>query len=303
MKSKMKFLAHQFLLVAIYCSCAMHVTEESDKPHFTCANAPEGTVFCDDFEDNAPLTARYFEYNSRNGGFVRKAGVGRNGSAGMVARWSPENPVNAGDLKKSVGKSSDPYLQGTASSPDVVFKEIYWRVDVRFQPGFKGGTGEKLTRATTLLDGWKQGMIAHIWSYGKNKSFLITDPASGIDEEGIIRSTKYNDFENLRWLGHGTMGNFDWFSEENDGKWHCVVAHVKLNTPGKSDGVFEFWINNELQSRQTNLNWHGKHPENLGINAIFFENYWNHPGSPVTQERYFDNIVISTEMIHCNCPN
>lgn len=33
------------------------------------------------------------------------------------------------------------------------------------------------------------------------------------------------------------------FSTENSGKWYCVVGHVKLNTPGNQDGIFEFWIN------------------------------------------------------------
>ena len=36
------------------------------------------------------------------------------------------------------------------------------------------------------------------------------------------------------------------------------------------------------------------------INAVFFENYWN-AGSPLTQERYFDNIIISTSRIGCGC--
>jgi hypothetical protein len=31
---------------------------------------------------------------------------------------------------------------------------------------------------------------------------------------------------------------------------------------------------------------------------VFFENYWN-TGSPKLQERYFDNIVVSTQPIGC----
>jgi hypothetical protein len=38
----------------------------------------------------------------------------------------------------------------------------------------------------------------------------------------------------------------------------------------------------------------------MHINAVFFENYWN-AGSPVQQERYFDNLVISTQSIPCKC--
>jgi hypothetical protein len=51
------------------------------------------------------------------------------------------------------------------------------------------------------------------------------------------------------------------------------------------------------------MNWHGDWNGDSGnymINAVLFENYWN-AGSPVTQERYFDNIVISTSRIGCGC--
>lgn len=268
---------------------------------FKCADAPEGTIFCDDFEQPTPLEERYFEYDPNKGGFIREEGVGVNGSAGMRARFA-KGQVSAGAIKKSIGRSSDPYLQKNSSQPEETFKEIYWRIDVRFEEDWIGGGADKLTRATTLLDGWKQGMIAHIWSGPNPNSYnhMFIDPASGIDTLGNVLSTKYNDFDNLRWLG-GKKGATNLFSEENAGKWHCVVAHVKLNTPGESDGLFEFWINGKLQARKENMNWHGdynKDPENFGINAVFFENYWN-AGSPQEQERYFDNIIISTEPIDC----
>ncbi|MDQ3142543.1 MAG: T9SS type A sorting domain-containing protein, partial [Bacteroidota bacterium] len=78
---------------------------------------------------------------------------------------------------------------------------------------------------------------------------------------------------------------------------------VKLNNPGQKNGIFEFWINDTLQASATNLDWHStwnSDPNNLHINAVFFENYWN-SGSPVDQERYFDNLVISTKPIPCSC--
>lgn len=270
---------------------------------FSCIDAPTATIFCDDFEDDSPLTKRYFEYNDKNGSFVREEGVGVQGSAGMRARFS-KGQVEAGAIKKSIGRSEDPYLHATSSMPQETFKEIYWRIDVRFQEGWVGGGADKLTRATMLLKGWKQGMIAHVWSGGKAEShnYMVIDPASGINESGEIVSTRYNDFKNLRWLG-SQRGTTNLFSEENAGKWHCVVAHAKLNTPGKSDGLFELWINDKLQARKEDINWHGTYnadPQSLGINAVFFENYWN-AGSPQEQERYFDNIVISTERIACAC--
>ena len=269
------------------------------KDCFTCNTIPEGTIFCDDFESEAPLSERYFEYDDNGGDFVRIAHGGRGGSAGMRVIWQ-QGETAAGSLKKSFGRTPDVYIGRHAALPEQDFKEIYWRIDIRRQPGWKGGGADKLTRATVFASpGWRQGMMAHIWSA---TNFLVLDPASGIDEGGTLRSTKYNDFENLRWLGN-KKGTIDLFSDSNAGKWYCVVSHAKLNTPGLSDGIFEFWIDDKLQAGSYNLNWHGTwntDPKNYMINAVFFENYWN-SGSPKLQERYFDNILISTKPIKCNC--
>ena len=265
---------------------------------FTCDTVPEGTIFCDDFESETPLTDRYFEYDNNGGDFVRVEKVGRDGSAGMRVVWQP-GEVGAGSLKKSFGRTPDKYIGKNASFPEREFNEIYWRMDIKRQAGWQGGGGEKLTRAMVLAGpNWCQGMIAHLWSSG---NFLVMDPASGIDKNGTLKSTRYNDFDNLRWLGN-KKGTTDLFSDANAEKWYCIIAHVKLNTPGQSDGVFEFWIDNQLQAGTYNLNWHGNwnaDSANYKINAVFFENYWS--GSPKLLERYFDNILISSKPIKCNC--
>ncbi|MFN8281362.1 MAG: hypothetical protein U0V49_13865 [Saprospiraceae bacterium] len=266
---------------------------------FSCQDAPAGTIFCDDFEvDN--LNKNYFEINTNAGDFIRKAGVGRDGSYGMRVLWQ-KGEVSAGVLSKSFGRTPDTYIGKNASSPGLDFDEIYWRMDVKSQPGWTGGGPAKLSRALVLANSnWAEGMMAHLWSAGQNNAFLALDPASGIGLDGVLKSTKYNDFANLRWLGL-KVGTLDMFSTENSGRWFCVVGHVKLNTPGLSDGIFEFWINDTLQASSKNLNWHSTwnaDPKNMHINAIFFENYWN-DGSPVEQERYFDNLVISTKPIAC----
>lgn len=187
--------------------------------------------------------------------------------------------------------------------PTTDFDEIYWRMDVRAQKNWIGGGPAKLTRAMCLANSnWAQGMMAHLWSGGANDHFLGMDPASGIGLDGKLKSTKYNDFSNLRWLGF-KAGTIDLFSSENADRWFCVVGHVKLNTPDKKDGIFEFWINDTLQASSQNLDWHSswnRDAKNMHINAIFFENYWN-AGSPVEQERYFDNLIISVKPIECKC--
>jgi hypothetical protein len=295
------------ILISIAFACWISIGSEKAKPSspeltktcFTCDTLAEGTIFCDDFESGKPLTDRYFEYDDNDGDFAWALKAGRDSSGGMRVIWQ-KGEVAAGSLKKSFGRTPDNYIGKHAAQPGKDFKEIYWRVDIKRQAGWIGGGADKLSRATVFPGpGWRQGMIAHIWSYD---NFLVMDPASGIDPGGTLKSTRYNDFGNLRWLGN-KKGSTDLFSDANTDKWYCVIAHAKLNTPGLSDGVFEFWIDDKLQAGSYNLNWHGNwntDPTNYMINAVFFENYWNR-GSPQLQERYLDNILISSTTIKCNC--
>lgn len=269
---------------------------------FSCKHAPPGTIWCDDFEDDIPFNQKYFEYNNNGGDFIRLANAGRDSSYGMRVKWQA-GEVGAGSLSKSFGKTPDTYIGKNAAHPGESFDEIYWRMDVKSQSGWIGGGPAKLSRAMCLANSnWAQGMMAHLWSGGTNDWYLGMDPASGIGLDGNLKSTKYNDFNNLRWLGFKT-GKTPIYHENNSGKWFCIVGHVKLNTPGQKNGIFEFWINDTLQASTSNLDWHSTwnaNPNNLHINAVFFENYWNN-GSPVDQERFFDNLVISTQPIPCSC--
>lgn len=275
---------------------------ESQSQCFTCAKAPVGTIWCDDFEDDRPLNQKYFEYDSNNGDFIVMDSIGRDKSQGVRVIWQ-KGEVGAGSIKKSFGKAPSSYISKNSSSPDSSFNEIFWRMDVRHQKDWQGGGPAKLMRALCLADAnWATGMMAHLWSGGKDNLYLGMDPASGVTENGTQKTTKYNDFPNMRWLGF-KAGKTDIFSTSKSDSWQCIEGHVKLNTPNVNDGIFEFWINDTLQAGAYNLNWHGawnENPDNMKINSIFFENYWNE-GSPVQQERYFDNIVISTKRISCKC--
>jgi len=284
-----------FILVFLFFS--VNIINAQDV-NFSCDNVLDATIWCDDFESNIPLNQKYFESGNNGGDFVVMDGIGTDGSKGVRVIWQ-KGEVGAGGFKKSFGRAPGSYISRYSVNPDSNYKEIYWRMDVKHQKGWQGNGPDKLSRALVMANNnWATGMMAHIWTSGK---YLGIDPASGISENGKLVSTKYNDFDNLRWWGW-KGGDIDMFSTESSGKWFCVVGHARLNDPGESNGIFEFWINDSLQAGYYNLNWHGNYnenPNNMMINAIFFENYWN-SGSPVEQGRYFDNIVISTKMIDCN---
>ena len=269
---------------------------------FTCDDAPDGTIFCDDFESTDTLSARYMEWDTHDGDFVPLDGVGRDGSRGMRALWHAYGSSSAGWLHKTFGRNPTNYQGKNAPNPTEDYTEIYWRIDLRNQPGWQGGGADNLTKifcfgsATT----WAQAYVGDIRSAGVgggDDNYLEMDPYTGIDENGELATTKYNNYDNMTALGR-KEGNIDLFSTKNSGKWYCIEAHLKLNTIGYSDGIFEFWINDTLQAGTYDLNWVRDWSE-YGINAIYVENYWK-LGSPVTQERYLDNLVISTERIGCS---
>ncbi len=261
-----------------------------------CATPQPGWLFCDDFEQNR--AAQYFERDTAGGSFVRVAGVGRNGSWGLRARFNV-GQVGAGSWKVAFGRTPNAYIRPVNVADTTRYRELYWRFYVRRQPGWTGGGGDKLSRAQTLADSnWAQGMMAHVWS-GTNpqiRDFLLVDPASGTDVAGNLVTTRYNDFANMRWFGFDTTTTA-LFSDANAGTWYCVEARTRLNDAGQSNSIFQLWINGTLEAQRTGFNWVGSYAA-YGINTVFIENWWD-AGSPAQQERYWDNFVVSTQRINC----
>jgi len=264
---------------------------------YECRQPAAGWIWCDDFESDR--LASYFEHDNAGGRFTRVAGVGAEGSAGMRAIYATSPQTSSGSLKLALGRTPQPYFRpvdgGTAT-----YRELYWRLYVRYPADWQGGGADKLSRATSFVaaDSWAQAMIAHVWSGGDSGSwnYLFVDPASGTDTVGAIRTTTYNDFPNLRWLG-AARGTAQLFAPGSLGRWHCVEAHARLNDGGAANGLFELWVDGQPDARREGLNWVGTYGT-YGINAVFVENYWN-AGSPVVQERYIDNLVVSTQRIGC----
>ena len=259
-----------------------------------CAAPRRDWIWCDDFEQDR--LRQYFEYDDASRSFVRATGVGVGGSFGMRARFTP-GQVSAGSLHLAFGKVPDAYFHpvdaGTAK-----YRELYWRFYVRYQPGWVGGVGYKLTRAMIFTSStWAEAMVAHLWGGdAPDTNYLQLDPVSGTDPLGNVQSAKYNDFARFHWLGKH-RGATPLGDAAHVGRWYCIEAHARLNDPGRPNGAFEYWVNGELDARKEALNFVADFTA-YGINAVFFENYWN-TGAPATEERDFDNIVVSTQRIGC----
>jgi hypothetical protein len=239
-------------------------------------------IHYDEFIDDREFPQRYFEADRSNGAFTVDTRFSHTGTSGSMRATFAKGAVSAGSLKVAFG--DNPVRPSAAPRR---FTEIYWRVYVLHQPGWHGNPA-KLSRAMCMAGrDWSQGMIAHVWG-GKGDTLCI-DPATGITDSRL-NTRRYNDFERLRWLGM-KQGSTPIFSEAESGRWVCVEAQAKLNSPGKADGLFRLWVDAQLEAEATMLNWHGEWQER-GINAVFLENYWN-GGSPLQQSRWFDDFVIS----------
>lgn len=256
-----------------------------------CQLAGQGWIWCDDFEEDR--LSRYFEYLPAGGSFSRVDGVGTEGSVGMRVRFA-KGQVDAGALHLAFGRTPDAYFR-QVDEGKADYREIYWRVFLRNQPGWVGGSGIKLSRATVFAtSSWAQAMVAHVW--GTDGDYLFIEPVRGTDDSGNLLTTAYNDFPHFKWLG-GERSKTPIFDAAHVGQWHCLEAQVRLNDPGQVNGVFRLWIDGQLDAERMDYDFVASYRE-YGINAVFLENYWNE-GSPVVQERYFDRFVVSTQRIGC----
>jgi hypothetical protein len=246
------------------------------QPHET----SEAVIWYDDFDGKEK------NYPESGGGLDEKQAFGGRGKS-MLCLYE-KGSRGIGSRKVFFGDS--PAYKPV--NPGKQYDDIYWRIYVKHQYGWTGGGPAKLSRATSLVSSrWAQAMIAHVWSSGEA---LTLDPATGVRGDKVV-TRKYNDFEMLKWLGNRPTSKFRLHSTEKSGRWVCVEARAKLNTPGQKDGLNQLWIDGKLEAERRNLDWRGSYTDH-GINAVFLEAYWN-SGSPVTQSRWIDNFIISTEPI------
>lgn len=173
------------------------------------------------------------------------------------------------------------------------FPCVYWRIYVKHERGWQGAP-DKLSRATGIVSThWNQAFIAHVWGAG---NVLTLDPATGV-QEGRVTTSGYNDFSHLRWLGNKPVGTFPLHDEAESGRWVCVEAMVRVNTPGQQDGRMALWVDGKLDAERIGLDFRGSYTgTGSTVNAIFLEAYWN-AGAPRDLYRWYDDFVVSTNPI------
>ena len=260
-----------------------------------CQRAEPEWVWCDDFDQDR--LSSYFEYHDAGGSLVRAPGIGLEGSSGMRAHFGA-GQADAGSLRLALGRTPDPYFrpidQGTLDH-----RELFWRFYFKHPADWVGGGGDKLTRVMVFSTaGWGRPSARtcgpdHRGVLRGATCFLIRPPARMNRERCSPPSTTISQ-TGVGWVRPHLRPQCS-----TRPIWECgtVSRCVRLNDAGQSNGIFRLWIDDEFEAERTGLNWLGDYSE-YGLNSINLENYWE-SGSPVEQERYFDNFVVSTGRIGC----
>jgi len=79
-------------------------------------------------------------------------------------------------------------------------------------------------------------------------------------------------------------------------RWYCIEQYLKLNTPGKKNGVLRAWIDGRPAFEKTDIRF--RQNNRLNIEQIWMNVY--HGGtrpSPHDQHLFIDNVVVATEYI------
>lgn len=105
----------------------------------------------------------------------------------------------------------------------------------------------------------------------------------------------------------GTCGEFmPWDSDGilDQDWWYCIEGRIRVNTPGKSDGLLQGWVDNELAFDRDGLQF-----RRVGEDSLFVRDFWldvYFGGSTIVNDRdlklQIDDLAIS-ETGRIGCPN
>ena len=223
-------------------------------------------IFCDDFETEQNLNVNYDDV-STNGMFVSTNDAFR-GTYCLEQHYTA-GQVNTGWVGKFFG--DNPNL----NPPGPKYDEIYVRWYHKFDDGFIGLPPKMARLRLQIPSDWKGYVTVHQW----------------IEEYDCLKADTWVKGED-RWLPRA-YSTLDYSEPANIGRWICIEVRVKLNTPGQSNGEIEYWADGEQILYRNGLNLRSDY-DDYGLNFMQWDCYWNDPGSPASQSRFYDNFIIST---------
>lgn len=219
-------------------------------------------LWCDDFEATTTLAQRYEDISSNGMSVI--AGNGLSGSKALTQHYN-QGQVDAGWVVK--------YKSG--GFPDHIFYRYYHKFDTGFSRFPQKSSRVGYRNHST----WSEIFRVHSW----------------FTQNGLLTAdvlAKNSSQTTSGWLAIATATNYSFANHLNE--WVAIEVEIKLNTPGKSDGLHRTWINDQLVIERLNVDLRGNTLDK--INEVMLDAYWNE-SSPGSLNRHYDNFVIATEKI------
>jgi len=256
------------------------------------ANLPRSWLFCEDFEEVVELRDVFFEYQDGDGSFVLDDQESASGLRSMRATYA-EGVEGAGWLSVSVGENPSTRDLRPEYRETEQFDDLHFRFRVRMEPGWPDVGPGHLSRVLSVAnDSYGQAVVATLASDDDDTTLL----GEGISCVGAGSWCSGLGDDGARTVGL-LQGTTPLFSADLAGRWHCIEGHVRLNSPGESDGMFEYALDGQAERSQSNMDWRGDWQE-YGLNLVIIENFWV-GGAPRSLSRWIDDFVIATEPIGC----
>ena len=178
------------------------------------------------------------------------------------------------------------FAQNEESAPESMYASYGLYLDDTFQPATDG-----------KLPGFA-GRYANTDREGGWGS-RVTDGTNGWSARGVFDAADANGEipigNYVYHVGMDTYGTHAWWDVTlQTGRWYKIDQYIELNTPGKSDGVLQGWVNKEQVYASDD--WYWRDTEEIGIQEFWCDFYHgNTDPAPQDMTLYMDNLFLKDQ--------
>ncbi|MFP3881779.1 MAG: polysaccharide lyase [Actinomycetota bacterium] len=94
----------------------------------------------------------------------------------------------------------------------------------------------------------------------------------------------------------GDCGDSLWWNASlEQGRWHCIEGSIRINTPGRNDGLIRGWLDGDLKLARDDIQYRRAGEDDVGVRQmwhnVYFGGRWPTP-NPLSLQ--YDEVVVST---------
>ncbi len=179
-------------------------------------------------------------------------------------------PLIAGTNSDTYG---DFYFADHVTRRGTKVEEVWLRVWSKFDPGLTFPSGQKIA-ILNLTDGVSSERRYQVILYVRSNG------------EYALQTTDIGNWQFYnRYQNQGTA------SPVRLGQWDKLKVHVRLNTPGASNGTLRLWVNDTLKLEYNDVNI--RFNTAMGMNKLILSTYAT-PPSPTNGMQWHDDFTLAT---------